>query len=277
MWWTFTIHPTSSAVFTHVCSPVATKALSDQSSYFARSLFSLWVWMFCTACCSEALPACFVSRLSPPSFLMLAFQMSRSISSEAPDAAFGPCKLWASSLLVDIKQDRCQSLLLRLSFAWFHSAFLSVLLCFHGDVPCAQLSCVQYTTPAPPPFPISVLASVRTRLIAGAELYIQVNSWDGWPLLIAYVLFVSHSHSAVTFSKLAWLYPLGPSEFVRLNFQVVCVQLCPLSLGFFEAARYSGSSKLYKVALLQPFAYPLLMFNSVGYILMHLPSLPGLR
>lgn len=104
-------------------------------------------------------------------------------------------------------------------------------LCFRGDVPCVQLSCVQYTTPPPIPLPSLSLAFLRTRLIAGAKLYIQVNSWDGWPLLNAYVLCLYRIHSLLsTFWMLAWLYPLGPSKFVRLNFEVLCVELWPGSV-----------------------------------------------
>lgn len=34
-------------------------------------------------------------------------------------------------------------------------------------------------------------------------------------------MFISYSETTVTFSTLAWLYPLGPSNFVRLNFKVL--------------------------------------------------------
>lgn len=159
MLWTSTIQPTSSGLFTHVCLlciPMATKAFSDQSlslylclsSHFALSL-SLWVWMFCTACCSEAHPACFVSCRSL--FFDVSFPDVSNYFLRGAGRCFWPCKLWASSLLTDIKQEQCQCVLFCLSVGWFHSvslsAFLSVSLCFHGDVPRVQLSCVQYTTP----------------------------------------------------------------------------------------------------------------------------------
>ncbi|XP_011611736.1 myoD family inhibitor domain-containing protein isoform X1 [Takifugu rubripes] len=46
----------------------------------------------------------------------------------------------------------------------------SIRLCFDCDLSCVQLSCVQYTTA------FLLLPALRSRLIAGAELYIQVNS-----------------------------------------------------------------------------------------------------
>lgn len=92
-----------------------------------------------------------------PFFLMLAFQMSQTISSEAVDVVLLACELWASSPLADIKQEQCHCVLFSLSVGWFRSAslsaFLSVSFCFHGDVPCVQFSCVQYTTPPLRSFP----------------------------------------------------------------------------------------------------------------------------
>ncbi len=157
--------------------------------------------MFCTACRSEAHPACFVSCRSL--FFDVSFPDVSNHFLRGAGRCFWPCKLWASSPLTDIKQEQCQCVLFCLSVGWFHSvslsACLSVSLCFHGDVPCVQLSCVQYTTP--PPFPSSLLASLRSRLIAGVELYIQVNSWDGRPLLNAYVLCLYRIHSLLLHSE----------------------------------------------------------------------------
>lgn len=75
---------------------MATKAFSDQSlslhlplsSHLVLSLPLCEFECFATACRSEAHPACFVSCRSLFFFLMLAFQMSQTISSEAPDAVF---------------------------------------------------------------------------------------------------------------------------------------------------------------------------------------------
>lgn len=110
----------------------------------------------------------------------------------------GPCKLWASSLLVDIKQEQCQCGQIFLSAGWFHSclsvwlSFLSFFSFFFFEEMCraSKLSCVQCTTLS---LPSLSLASLRSRLIAGVELYIQVNSWDGQPLSNAHVLCLSQT------------------------------------------------------------------------------------
>lgn len=62
----------------------------------------------------------------------------------------------------DIKRQR---VLFQLRDGCFHPS-----LCFDCDLSCVQLSCVQYMTP------FLLLPALRSRLIAGAELYIQVNS-----------------------------------------------------------------------------------------------------
>lgn len=137
--------------------------------------------MFCTACRSEAHPACFVSCRSP--FFDVSFpDVSYYFLRGAGRCFFGPANsglhLRSLTLNSNIVSVCCSCL----SVAWFHSVSVCLSVClsvFHGDVPCVQLSCVQYMTPPPPPpplFPSSLLASVRYRLIAGAELYIQVNS-----------------------------------------------------------------------------------------------------
>ena len=115
---------------------------------------------------------------SPFFFLMLAFQMSQTISSEAPDAVFGPANsgLHHNSLTLNRSSvSVCCSVCLLLGFTLCLCLpfRLCLSLCFHGNVPCVQLSCVQYTTP---PLLSFLLASLRSRLIAGVELYIQVNS-----------------------------------------------------------------------------------------------------
>lgn len=122
-------------------------------------------------------------------FLILAFWMSQTISSEAADAVFRPCKLWppwprsltlnrsgvsarcSDCLLVDFTPCLCPPFNLSLS------VFVEMCL--------ASSSLVYSIRPPPTPplasLPSLSLAFLRTRLIAGPELYIQVNSWDGWP------------------------------------------------------------------------------------------------
>lgn len=85
-------------------------------------------------------------------------------------------------------------------------------------------------------------------------------------------VFASCSPSPVTLSALAWLYPPGPSEFVRLNFEALSSEPCSLfSLGFLEHAD------------LNRMFFFLLCLNQIHKlprqwrILMHLPSLPVLR
>lgn len=142
MWWTLTIRPTSSASFTQVCLlciRVATKAfvwslfLSLSASWLpgslALSLASLWVWMFCTACRSEAHPACFVSCRSP--FFDVSFpDVSYYFLRGAGRCFFGPANsglhLRSLTLNSNIVSVCCSCL----SVAWFHSVCLSVSLCF---------------------------------------------------------------------------------------------------------------------------------------------------
>lgn len=139
---------------------------------------------------------------------------------------FWPCKLWASSLLTDIKQQHCQCMLL-LSVCCLVSLCLCLPLClslFFMEM-CLASSSLVYSIWPPPLFPSSLLASIRYRLIAGAELYIQVNSWAGWPLPNAYVLCLYRIHSLLLHSEcwhgytlwvlqslLGWTLKLWPSS-----------------------------------------------------------------
>lgn len=104
---------------------------------------ALWVWMFCTACCSEAHSACFVScrsLLFDVRFPDVSYYFLRGAS-----CGFWACKLWASSPLTDIKQERCHSVL---SVCLCLLFFLSLSI-FPRNMSCVQLSCVQCTTPTP--------------------------------------------------------------------------------------------------------------------------------
>lgn len=145
------------ALFTHVCLvciSMATKALSDQS----RSLFislrlalSLRLCEFeCFAQLAALRPIQLVLCHAAPFFLMLAFQMSQTISSEAPDACFlAPANSGLHRRSLTLNRSgvsvRCTVCLL---VGFTLCLCLSVSLCFHGDVPRVQLSCVQYTTPS---------------------------------------------------------------------------------------------------------------------------------
>lgn len=178
---------------------MATKAFSDQSlslhlplsSHLVLSLPLCEFECFATACRSEAHPACFVSCRSLFFFDVSFPDVSDYFLRGAGRCFFGPANSGLHRRSLTLNRSSVSCVLFCLSVGWFHSvslsAFLSVSLCFHGDVPCAQISSVQYTTP-PPSFPSSVLASLRSRLIAGVALYIQANSWDGRPLLNACVL-----------------------------------------------------------------------------------------
>lgn len=92
----------------------------------------------------------------------------------------------------DIKQHR---VLFLLCVGWFHSALFNSSLLFDWDLSCVQLSCVQHTTP------FLLLPALRSRLIADAELYIQVNSWDSWPLFNSCVLCLYHIHTLLLCSS----------------------------------------------------------------------------
>lgn len=136
----------------------------------------------------------------PLPLLMLAFQMSQTISSETQDAAFlAPansglhrCSLTLNRSSVSVGRSFC--LLVGFThvspsdFLFFHS----FLFFFFFEEMCraSKLSCVQCTTLT---LPSLSLASLRSRLIAGVELYIQVNSWDGQPLSNAHVLCLSQT------------------------------------------------------------------------------------
>lgn len=156
--------------------------------------------MFCTACCSEAHPACFVSCRSP--FFDVSFPDVSNYFLRGAGRCFWPCKPWASSPLADIKQEHCQCMLLCLSVGWFHSVSVCLSVCLSlFSWRCALRPALLCTVYDPPSFPSSFLASVRSRLIAGVELYIQVNSWEGWPLLNACVLCLYHIHSLLLHSE----------------------------------------------------------------------------
>lgn len=92
----------------------------------------------------------------------------------------------------DIKQHR---VLFLLCVGWFHSALFNPPLRFDWDLSCVQLSCVQYTTP------FLLLPALRSRLIADAELYIQVNSWASWPLFNGCVRCLYHIHTQLLCSS----------------------------------------------------------------------------
>lgn len=72
----------------------------------------------------------------------------------------------------------------------FFSFILFFFFFFEEMCRASKLSCVQCTTLS---LPSLSLASLRSRLIAGVELYIQVNSWDGQPLSNAHVLCLSQT------------------------------------------------------------------------------------
>ena len=120
---------------------------------------SLWVWMFCTACRSEAPASLFCVMPLPFCFFFFFFfdvsfpDVSNYFLRGAGRRFLGPGELRASSPLADIKQERCQRALLCLSAGWFHSVSLSVSLCFLGDVPVCVLTllCTVYDPLAPPP------------------------------------------------------------------------------------------------------------------------------
>lgn len=92
----------------------------------------------------------------------------------------------------DIKQHR---VLFLLRVGWFHPALFTPSLRFDWDLSCVQLSCVQYTTP------FLLLPALRSRLIADAELYIQVNRWASWPLFNGCVLCLYHIHTLLLCSS----------------------------------------------------------------------------
>lgn len=191
-------------------------------SSLALSLASLWVWMFCTACRSEAHPACFVSCRSP--FFDVSFpDVSYYFLRGAGRCFFGPANsglhLHSLTLNSNIVSVCCSCL----SVAWFHS--VSVCLSLFFMEMCLASSSLVYSIWLPPLFPSSLLASIRYRLIAGAELYIQVNSWAGWPLPNAYVLCLYRIHSLLLHSEcwhgytlwvlqslLGWTLKLWPSS-----------------------------------------------------------------
>lgn len=175
---------------------MTTKALSDQSlslylclsSYFALSL------PFCEFECFAQLAALRPIQLvlchAAPFFLMLAFQMSWTISLEVLDVVFWPANsgLHRRSLTLNRSSVTvCSSFCLLVGFTLrlclpFCLLFLFLWTCALHPV----LLCTVYDHP---PFLLfSLLPSLRFRLIAGVELYIQVNSWDGWPLPNAYVV-----------------------------------------------------------------------------------------
>lgn len=108
----------------------------------------------------------------------------------------------------DIKQHR---MLFLVRVGWFHPALFTLSLRFDWDLSCVQLSCVQYTTP------FLLLPALRSRLIADAELYIQVNRWASWPLFNGCVLCLYNIHTLLLCSSTVT--PLGPSNLVRLNFE----------------------------------------------------------
>lgn len=237
MWWTLTIRPTSSASFTQVCLlciRVATKALSDHS-------FSLSPPPDCPALLPSRLPLCEfecfaqLAALRPIQLVLCHAaplfwcQLSRCLilfPQRCRALFFWPCKLWASSPLTDIKQQHCQCMLL-LSVCCLVSLCLCLPLClslFFMEM-CLASSSLVYSIWPPPLFPSSLLASIRYRLIAGAELYIQVNSWAGWPLPNAYVLCLYRIHSLLLHSEcwhgytlwvlqslLGWTLKLWPSS-----------------------------------------------------------------
>lgn len=154
--------------------------------------------------------------------------MSQTISSEAPDAVFGPANSGLHSRSLTLNSSSVGS---ALSVCWLVSLCISVFLsgsfCFPEDVPCVRLSCVQCTTPSPLFF--SLLAFLRSTVITCVELYIQVNSRDGQPLFNAYVLCLYGTfHSLVLHSECGQGYALWVLPFVRLplNFEVLCTKLC---------------------------------------------------
>lgn len=204
----------------------ATEAFSDQSpSCFQAECFA-------TACCFEAHLACFMS------YCCFFFSDSSSLDVSnyflrGGGRCFSAMQTLASmAALPDIKQERCQCTLFWLSLGWFHSVSLSGLsICLSlFSLRCVlrpALLCTVYDPPFPlAPLPSLSLAFLRTRLIAGSELYIQVNSWDGWPLLNVYVLCLYCIRRLLsTFWMQALLHPLGPSKLVRVNFEALCVEL----------------------------------------------------
>lgn len=92
----------------------------------------------------------------------------------------------------NIKQHR---MLFLVRVGWFHPALFTLSLRFDWDLSCVQLSCVQYTTP------FLLLPALRSRLIADAELYIQVNRWASWPLFNGCVLCLYNIHTLLLCSS----------------------------------------------------------------------------
>lgn len=177
MWWTSTIQPTSAALFTQVCLlcvPMATKAFSDQSlslhlplsSHLVLSLPLCEFECFATACRSEAHPACFVSCRSLFFFDVSFPDVSDYFLRGAGRCFFGPANSGLHRRSLTLNRSSVSCVLFCLSVGWFHSvslsAFLSVSLCFHGDVPCVQISCVQYTTPPIIPLLCAGFSKIQT-------------------------------------------------------------------------------------------------------------------
>lgn len=188
---------------------MTTKALSDQSLslYLCLSSYLALSLLFCEFECFAQLAALRPIQLvlchAVPFFLMLAFQMSQTISLEALDVVFWPANsgLHRRSLTLNRSSVTvCSSFCLLVGF----TLCLCLPFCLSLSVfmeMCRLASSSLVYSIRPPPLLSSLLPSQRFRLIAGVELYIQVNSWDGWPLLNAYVVCLYRIHSLLLHSE----------------------------------------------------------------------------
>lgn len=186
-----------------VCILIASKAFFLRRSLPVFVFFSLPFYeseCFATALCSEAPFSWFCVMLLFLHSLMFTLQMSQTVSSEAMDAVFWPCRFWDSFSLWQT------ALHAVFTVCWLISLCTLQSVCFDWYLSCVQLPCVQCRTP------FLLLPALRSRLIADAELYIQVNSWDSWPLFNGCVLCLYHIHTLLLYSS-----TVNPSGSVRLR------------------------------------------------------------
>lgn len=165
-WWTFAIQPTTAALFTQRVSSQLQRLL-----FFLIGLelpvfvFSRTVFFFTSVTVSQQLGA-------PRPIQLVLRHAAFSSFFDAHFADVSDCFLRGAECRFLVTQTLDLIVTLNGSVRRFSCAIDSFhpSLCFDCDLSCVQLSCVQCTTPFP------LLPALRSRLIAGAELYIQVNS-----------------------------------------------------------------------------------------------------